>query len=107
MGQLHLYYCTLTIAIVFFTADTVWIGAPYTRAPRIVSECETVSLAIGSALADNYNSFDEETEWDVRVHNDFFAHALGFSNIVTEGLWKSGGKTPHGAHAPKLHAVGI
>ncbi len=95
----------ICLHLIVIRGNNVWVGAPYTRAPRIVSECETVSLAIGTALADNYNSFDEDTEWDVRIHSDCMVRTLGFASWVAGGLWKSGGKTPHGAHAPTLHAV--
>jgi|LauGreSBDMM110SN_4_FD.fasta_scaffold81935_1 hypothetical protein len=32
------------------------------------TDCEVQSLTVGTLLADRYNSLDEETEWDQRLH---------------------------------------
>jgi hypothetical protein len=49
---------------------------------------------------------DEETEWDMRLHNDFLIEHLGFAGWIQGGIWGSGGKTPHGNHAPTLQREG-
>ena len=48
---------------------------------------------MGTALADNYNSLDENTEWDSRLHSDFLSEYLGFFATITSGIWGSNGKT--------------
>ena len=82
------------------------LGAPYTLINRMQTECEAQAVIIGSTLADNYNSYDEDTEWDIRLHNEFLVEHLGFAGWIQMGTWKSGGKTPTGMHAPSLHRKG-
>lgn len=80
-------------------------GKPYTLISREQTVCEMQAVGLGSLLADYYNSFDEDTEWDMRIHHDFLAEHLGFAGWIQSGLWKSGGKTPFGQHAPELQKV--
>lgn len=68
-------------------------GEPYGQLTRHETECEVESLATGSLLADNYNSLDESTEWDARMHSDYLTEHLGFFAVIASGTWGSGGKT--------------
>lgn len=81
-------------------------GTPYGMITRTQTECETEAILIGTILADKYNSFDEDTEWDSRIHNDFHVEHLGFAGWIQMGTWGSKGRTPHGVHAPALHRKG-
>jgi len=73
---------------------------------KVQTECEADALSIGTMLADRYNSFDEDTEWDMRIHNDFLVQYLGFAGWIQMGTWKSNGMTANRQHAPTLHKVG-
>ena len=53
------------------------------------------ALTTGSVLADNYNSLDEDTEWDARMHSDFMTEHLGFFAVIGSGTWGSNGKTTY------------
>ena len=61
-------------------------GEPYGLISKLQTQCEVEGLSIGTALADNYNSMDEDTEWDQRIHSDFFAEHLGFFSVITTGV---------------------
>lgn len=72
-----------------------------------------------------YQNFDENTEWDMRIHHDYLVEHLGFAGWIQvcinnnnnhssnnsnnnnnkAGLWKSGGLTAHKHRAPDLHKV--
>ncbi len=71
----------------------------------MVSECELEAVNIGTRLVDRFNNFDEETEWDMRIHHDYLTTHLGFAGWIQTGLWKSNGLTAHRKHAPTLHKV--
>lgn len=43
----------------------------------VVRLCELESLSVGTRLADHYGSFDENTEWDIRLHHDYLVQYLG------------------------------
>lgn len=43
-------------------------GGLYGLLDKTQTDCEVQSLTVGSLLADRYNSLDEETEWDQRLH---------------------------------------
>lgn len=79
---------------------------PYTLITRQQTECELEALTAGSLLADRYNSLDENTEWDVRLHNDYLTEHLGFSGWITQGTWGSKGVTPHQQNAAMLYKRG-
>jgi hypothetical protein len=72
---------------------------------KIQTECELEALNIGTRLADRYNSLDEDTEWDVRIHHDFLAKYLGFAGWIQMGLWKNTQLTAFRQSAPGLHKV--
>ena len=63
-------------------------------------------MSYGSRLADRYNHFDENTEWDRRIHDDYLTEHLGFAGWMVSGLWKSGGKTAGDNSAPELQKQG-
>ena len=79
---------------------------PYTLISKVQTECELEALRVGSALADHYNSYDEATEWDARVHEDFLTKNLGFAGWIQMGTWKSGGLTATRQVASVLHRDG-
>jgi hypothetical protein len=79
---------------------------PYRLISRIQTECELEALQVGTLLADRYNSLDENTEWDMRLHNDYLVRNLGFAGWIQMGTYKSRGKTAHGKDAPTLHRQG-
>jgi hypothetical protein len=102
------YSCLIYVLLVLvyqFKVSLSQFGRPYSLINRVQTECETIALSIGTLLSDFYNSFDEATEWDMRIHHDFLVEHLGFAGWIQAGLWHSGGKTPHGNHAPSLHKV--
>lgn len=68
-------------------------GDAYGLISRQQTECELEALQIGTMLADRYNSLDEGTEWDVRIHNDWLAENLGFAGWISQGMWKTGGSS--------------
>jgi hypothetical protein len=81
-------------------------GSPYSLITKRQTQCEVEALAIGSALADNYNSLDEETEWDSRMHSDYLAEYLGFFGLITQGVWGKAGRTSEFRDANKLQKAG-
>lgn len=72
----------------------------------IQRECELEAINIGTRLADRYNSFDEETDWDVRIHHDYLTKYLGFAGWIQMGLWKNTQLTASRHHAPTIHKSG-
>lgn len=72
---------------------------------KIIRECELEALSVGTRLADHYSSFDEQTEWDVRIHHDYLVEHLGFAGWIQMGLWKNTQLTAEKNHAPTLHKV--
>lgn len=96
----------LLILLALCMIKTKSAAGAYDLITRIQTECELEALQVGTALADRYNSLDEGTEWDVRLHNDYLIENLGFAPWIQDGLYKSGGKTPHKNHAPHLHKLG-
>lgn len=75
------------------------------RLTKVQSECELEALNIGTRLADRYNSFDEKTEQDVRIHHDYLTKYLGFAGWIQIGLWKNTQLTALRKHAPDLYKV--
>lgn len=53
------------------------------------ADCELEGLNIATRLADRFNSFDEHTEQDVRIHHDYLVKYLGFAGWIQNGLWKN------------------
>ena len=72
---------------------------------KIQSECELEALQTGTSLSDRYNSLDENTEWDTRIHHDYLAKYLGFAGWIQMGLWKNTKLTAFRKSAPELHQV--
>eukprot|EP01035_Chromulina_nebulosa_P024247 gene24247-31520_t len=60
---------------------------------KVLTDCEYEGLNIGSELADSFNSMDEATEFDVRVHSDYFVEHTGFAGFLQSGTWKNTGLT--------------
>ena len=79
---------------------------PYTLITKEQTFCELEALNYGTRLVDQYQSFDENTEWDMRIHHDYLVEYLGFAGWIVSGLWKSGGLTASGARAGDLHKKG-
>jgi hypothetical protein len=96
-----LYILFMSIVMVHMASDV-----PYSLISRIQTECELEALQVGTLLADRYNSLDENTEWDIRLHNDYLVRNLGFAGWIQMGTYKSGGKTAHGNDAAALHKKG-
>ncbi len=69
-------------------------------------ECELEALNIGTRLADRYNSFDDNTDWDVRIHHDYLTKYLGFAGWIQMGLWRNTQLTALRQSAPKIHKSG-
>ena len=61
--------------------------APYGMIDEVLTDCEYEGLNIGSELADSFNSMDEATEFDVRVHSDYFVELTGFAGSVNSNLY--------------------
>jgi hypothetical protein len=97
------------IVILQFIATVVVgdLGEGYSLISRVQTECELEALSYGTKLADSYNYFDEETEWDMRIHNDYMTEHLGFAGWIQSGLWKSGGMTAEKQNAPTLQRVNV
>lgn len=72
---------------------------------KVATECELEALSLGTRLADRYNMYDEQTEWDVRIHNDYLVEHLGFSGWIQLGLYKNTKLTAERQDAPALHRV--
>jgi hypothetical protein len=92
------------VSVVYGFGEDNMYGA-YKWISQVETECEAVSMQIATSLADSFNSFDENTEWDVRIHSDYMTEHLGFANWITSGLWHSGGMTATGHNAQELHVV--
>lgn len=81
------------------------IGKPFTLMDKITTQCELEALSVGTRLADHYNSYDEDTEWDTRIHNDYLVEHLGFAGWIQMGLYKNTKLTAGRQNAPALHQV--
>jgi len=101
-------YLVLVVALAHVPrlARSAYASSVYTLLTQQQTECELEALTAGTLLADRYNSHDEGTEWDVRIHNDYLTEHLGFAGWIQMGTYKSGGKTAHGDDAKKLHRRG-
>ena len=82
-------------------------GRPYTQISKIQTFCEVEAMQLGTLLSDYYNSYDEATEWDMRIHGDFMTEYLGFAGWIQTGTWKSNGKTNEKSDAPALHKASL
>lgn len=72
---------------------------------KVQADCELEALSVGTRLADRYNSLDEATEWDTRIHHDYLTKYLGFAGWIQIGVWKNTQLTAFRQHAPTLHKV--
>ena len=95
-----LFHCLLTYHT---RAD---IPPPVSQLTKHQAECELEALTVGTILADRYNSHDEATEWDMRIHDDFLTEHMGFAGWIQAGALDSGGKTAAGVDAKVLHHRG-
>ncbi len=77
----------------------------YSRLTKIQADCELEALNIGTRLADRFNSFDEKTEQDVRLHHDYLVKNMGFAGWIQSGLWKNTKLTALKNNAPELYRV--
>eukprot|EP00981_Chlorochromonas_danica_P007844 scaffold1884_cov343-Ochromonas_danica.AAC.61 len=97
---LSLLFCDpLTFLFSFTYSEAAWVS-------KTQRDCELEALNIGSRLADRYNSLDEETEWDTRIHHDYLTKHLGFAGWIQIGLWKNTQLTALRQHAPTIHKSG-
>ena len=94
------FYYLLIILFAAINSVQSLKGDPYDMLSRIQTECEIEALQVGTALADRFNSLDEGTNKDVRMHNDYLTENLGFAKWLKEGF------TPHKKHAHHLQAKG-
>ena len=102
MKKNYQFILIFVVGIKFGLSD---LGAPYTLISKVQTECEREALSYGTKLGDSYNDFDELTEWDMRIHNDYITEHLGFAGWIQTGLWKSGGLTASKQNAPALQRV--
>ena len=72
---------------------------------KITADCELEALHVGTRLADQFNMYDEDTEWDVRMHTEYMVEHMGFSGWIQAGLWKNTKLTAEHQNAPTLHQV--
>lgn len=73
---------------------------------KVQRDCELEALSIGSRLSDRWNNFDEDTEWDTRIHHDYLVKYLGFAGWIQMGLWKNTQLTALRQSAPAIHKSG-
>jgi hypothetical protein len=106
MRQIHKLLLFI-ISIVFELSRSADDG-PYRWISKIQTECEVVALQTGTLLGDHYNSFDENTEWDMRQHGDYMTENLGFATSwIQTGTWKSNGLTNEKKSVAELQKVHI
>lgn len=98
-----LLFTILSLALIRLSKTEV--GDPYSWISKVQTLCEVEALQVGSLLGDHYNSFDEGTEWDMRIHGDYMTEHLGFAGWIQTGVWKSGGITNEKHNAVELHKV--
>jgi hypothetical protein len=80
-------------------------SSAYTLLNKLNTECELEALSVGTRLADRYNMYDEQTEWDTRIHNDYLVQHLGFAGWIQMGTWKNTHLTAEKQDAPAIHRV--
>lgn len=67
---------------------------------KSLSICEYVGLKVGTELADAYNLYDVDHDWNHRMYQDYIVKNLGFAPWMAQGI---GGKTVEGNDAKQLH----
>jgi hypothetical protein len=80
-------------------------GSPYTLNSKLNTDCELEAINVGTRLADRYNMYDEQTEWDTRIHNDYLVQHLALADWIQAGTWKDTRLTTEKQDAPALHRV--
>lgn len=105
MKSLKLYFCLIYIFIIFINNILLVYAAygdPYQRITKLQTDCEFHAMKTGTLIGDAFNSFDEDTEWDVRLHHDYITEHLGFAGWMESGTWASNGKTADKNDAKQL-----
>lgn len=90
MSKLVVYVATI-VSVLLSTPSAHQPGEPFGLITKKQTDCEMDALVLGGRLADAFNSFDEATERDVRLHHDYLAENLGFVRWMQSGLWKNTG----------------
>jgi hypothetical protein len=68
-------------------------------------KCELEALNVATRLADHYNKYDEDTEWDARLHSGYLVEYLGFADWIQIGVWKNTELTAEHENTKQLHQV--
>jgi len=97
-----LWWCLVSL----FYGILADIPPPVQLLSKQQTACELEALTVGTMLADRYNSHDEATDWDMRIHDDYMTQHLGFAGWIQQGTLNSGGKTAGGMDAKTLHHRG-
>lgn len=109
MAGFHLMNSWLTmrqiVIVSIFAAVHSVSHTAYTLVDKMTTDCELEALSTGTRLADQYNMYDEGTEWDTRIHNDYLVEHLGFAGWIQMGLWKNTKQTAEHRSAVALHQV--
>lgn len=94
----------LSISLVLFIL-LCRLKASCSKLSKIQSDCELEALNIGTRLADRFNSFDEKTEQDVKLHHDYLTKYMGFAGWIQGGTWKNTALTALKNNAPEVYRV--
>ena len=98
-------FCLLVILQCTRAGELSSKGSAYKLLDKITTDCELEALSVGTRLADRYNMYDEDTEWDTRIHNDYLVEHLGFAGWIQMGTWKNTHLTAEKQDAPTIHRV--
>jgi hypothetical protein len=90
------------VLLLFFPKDSF----AETLLTPLQRKCELEALNVATRLADHFNKYDEDTEWDVRLHSDYLVEHLGFAGWIQSGLWKNTELTAEHQNTKQLHQVG-
>mmetsp|Transcript_22325 Transcript_22325/g.37347 ORF Transcript_22325/g.37347 Transcript_22325/m.37347 type:complete len:394 (+) Transcript_22325:92-1273(+) len=93
------------LTTIFLTGKSA-SGDHHSLVDPIITACELEALSVGTRLADHYQSYDEATEWDVRIHDDYLVQYLGFAGWIQLGLYKNTHLTATKQDTHKLHQRG-
>jgi hypothetical protein len=77
----------------------------YQKLTKHEAECELQALNVATRLADRYNSIDENTDFDTRIHHDYLVKYMGFAGWIQGGLWKNTRLTAFRNNAPEIYKV--
>lgn len=95
----------MTILVAIWILIVKIVGSTKPLLDKLTTECELEALSVGTRLADRYNMYDEQTEWDTRIHNDYVVQHLGFAGWIQMGTYKNTRLTAEKQDAPALHRV--